>query len=176
VDFVLGLNNYARAELKKKFLGILFWYSGDKHSGIVAMERCGKNAQFVGFAAAMVLQDIYVREGMFDTAEEGTGRLLALYPDCRFAMWSLAKLHDALKHYDLAAQTYGRLADAYEKIPLAFRSAGATRYFQAQRCYAAGDMEGAAMACMRLLDLCKNIPCEECGEGEALLKKITGGK
>ena len=176
VDFVLGLNNYARAELKKKFWGMLFWYSGDKRSGIAAMERCSKNAQFVGFAAVMVLQDIYVREGMFDTAMEGTGRLLVLYPGCRFAMWSLAKLHDAQKQYGRAAQTYGRLADAYEKIPLAFRSAGITRFSQAQRFYLAGDMDGAEAACRRLLDLCKNRPCEECGDGEMLLKRITGGK
>ena len=172
-EFVVGLYSYARAELKRKFWGILFWYSGDKLSGIAAMERCVKGAAIVGPTAAMVLQDIYVREGMFDAAREGIDRLLARYPECRFVLWSKAKLYDAKKNFGPAAQTYGALADAYSEAPLAKKSMALTRWCEAQRYYWAGDAYHAEAACRRLLDSCKSKSCEQCGDAEKLLKKIA---
>jgi tetratricopeptide (TPR) repeat protein len=171
-DFVLGLYNYARAELKRKFLGILFWYPGDKPSGIAAMERCSATAKIIGPTAAMVLQEIYVREGMYDKATEGIDRMLIRYPRCRFVLWSKAKMYDAQKAWAMAAQTYGDLADAYAALPRARENASLTRWLQAQRYYQAADANRARTACGLLLSMCKSGPCEQCREAEALVKKI----
>jgi tetratricopeptide (TPR) repeat protein len=170
--FVLGLYNYARAELKRKFLGILFWYSGDKRSGIRVIEQCSRNARLIPMVADMVLQEIYVREGMFDKASSGIERLLAAYPGNRFIWWTKAKLMDVQKIPDQAAHAYGVLADAYEQIPKAKKNFFMTRTMEVKRYCDAHKYDKAIEANESLLRTCKRIGDDCCDEAEALSKKL----
>jgi tetratricopeptide (TPR) repeat protein len=176
VDFIRGLYNYARAELKRRFWGFLFWYSGDKRSGIHAMEYCRDNALIVATPAAMILQDVYVKEGMYDSAYAGTNRILAKFPHCRFALWSKAKLFDAQKKYSGAAQVYGMLAGEYEDVPGAYKNLKTTLFLEAQSFFLAGEKENAEAVLKRLLGKCNNNSCEQCNDAEKLLKKLNSAK
>jgi hypothetical protein len=172
-DFVIGLYNYGRAELKRKFHGILFWYSGDKLSGIRSIERCGQQARLISLVADMVLQEIYVKERMFDKASSGINRLLALYPDNRFVLWTKSKFFDERKMPAAAAEIYGKLADDYERIPAARKNFTVTRLFEAKRYFEAKNIVKAQEACDRLLSNCKGMKEDDCEEAEGLAKKIN---
>jgi hypothetical protein len=171
-DFMIGLYGYARAELKRKFLGILFWYSGNKKSGIRLIENCGKNARLIPQVADMVLQEIYVREKMFDKASAGIGGLLELYPGNRFALWTKSKYYDTRSMPDSAAEVYGKLADAYEQIPEAQKNYFATRFLEAKRYFEAKNYQKASEACKSLAAECRGAKDDNCEEGEDLLIKI----
>jgi tetratricopeptide (TPR) repeat protein len=172
VDFIIGFYSYARAELKRKFLGILFWYSGNKQSGIRIIENCSKNARLISPVADMVLQEIYVKEGMHEKASAGIERILALYPSNRFALWSKAKLYDAQEMPTQAAEVYGSLADAYEQIPDAQKNFFATRLLEAERYFQAKNFEKARVACDRMLSKCKGISDDDCEAAKKLSEKI----
>jgi hypothetical protein len=174
-DFVPGLYGYARAELKRKFHGILFWYSGDKQSGIRAIERCAREARLLSPVADMVLQEIYVKEGMDDKAAAGIERLLASYPDNRFVLWTKAKFFEQRKMPARAAEIYGMLADRYERIAAARNNYTATRLLEARRQYEANNSGKAREACARLLSSCKGMKDDNCEEAEALEKKLRDG-
>jgi tetratricopeptide (TPR) repeat protein len=171
-DFILGLYNYARAELKRKFLGILFWYSGDKQSGIRVIENCSRSARLIPLVADMVLQEIYVKEGMYDKASAGIERLLASSPGNRFVLWTKSKLCEARKMPDQAAVVYGTLADAYEQVPAAQKNYFSTRYLEAKRYFEAKNAVKALNACDRLLVKCKECTDDYCDEAEALSTKL----
>ena len=172
VDFMLGLYAYARAELKRKFLGILFWYSGDKRSGIRIIKNSSRNARLISLVADMALQEIYVREGVYDQAASGIERLLASYPGSRFVLWTKAKLFDAQKMPDRAAEVYGTLADAYEQIHAAQKNYFTTRFLEAKRYFEAKNNQKALAVCNRLLAECKGTNDDNCDEIEDLLIKI----
>jgi tetratricopeptide (TPR) repeat protein len=172
VEFIIGFYSYARAELKRKFLGILFWYSGNKQSGIRIIENCSRNARLISPVADMVLQEIYVKEGKYEKASAGIERILAQYPSNRFALWSKAKLCDAQEMPTQAAEVYGSLADAYEHIPDAQKNFLATRFLEAERYFQAKNIEKARIACDRLLARCKGISDEDCEEAKKLSAKI----
>jgi tetratricopeptide (TPR) repeat protein len=171
-DFVIGLYNYARAELKRKFLGILFWYSGDKHSGIRMIENCTHNAKLIPLVADMVLQEIYVKEGMHEKAGSGIQRLLALYPGSRLLLWTKSKLFETRKMPQQAAQTYRVLADAYEHVPAAKNNYYATRYMEAKRFFEAKNIPSARSACDQLLSACKGKDDDICDDATALSEKL----
>ena len=174
VEFIIGFYSYARAELKRKFLGILFWYSGNKQSGIRSIENCSRNARLISPVADMVLQEIYVKEGMYEKASAGIERILALYPSNRFALWTKAKLCDAQEMPTQAAEVYGSLADTYEQIPDAQKNFLATRLLEAQRYFQAKNIEKARVACDRLLAKCKGMNNDDCEEAKKLSEKILG--
>ena len=171
-ELVGGLYNYARAELKRKFFGILFWYPGNKEAGMETIRRCSHDARIVAITSEMILQEIYTRENMMDSAAIGISRLLERYPGCRFILWTKAKMLDAQKAYKASAQTYQALADAYAAAPGAIHSRSLTRLYEAQRYYAAGDNIRAKAACTLLLDSCKTSSSDQCSEAKKLLNKI----
>ena len=172
IDLILGLYSYARAELKRKFWGIIFWYPGDKNTGVRSIVNASKTGQFSSLAAQAALLEINIREAHYDTATAGLDVLLNLYPHSRFLMWSKVKLCDAQKLYAHSADTYDLLADAYEIIPGAARNYPQTRFFEAQRYYWAGNFDKAAAACDKLLETCANRPMEHCDEAKKIREKI----
>jgi hypothetical protein len=176
VDFIVGLYNYARAELNRKFLGILFWYSGDKLSGIRAIENCSRGGQLFSRVADMVLQEIYVKEQLFEKAMAGIDRQLTLSPANRFVLWTKAKLFDARNLPAQAGETYKQLADAYGNIPEAKKNYFSTRLCQVKRFHEASLEIKASDACKQLLSSCKGEQCDECREAEKLFSKIKSAK
>jgi hypothetical protein len=176
VDFILGIYNYARAELNRKFLGILFWYSGDKLSGIRSIENCSRNGRIIAQVSDMILQEIYVKESMFEKAAVGIERLSAAYPGNRFVLWTKAKLFDAKKMPAAAAEAYEVLADAYAQIPEAKENYFSTRVLEAKRYHEAGNTGKAAEVCTQMLSVCKGIGNDYCRETEKLLAQIRKNK
>jgi predicted Zn-dependent protease len=172
IDLILGLYSYARAELKKKFWGILFWYPGDKNTGILAIKRASEAGQFSSLAAQAALVEIHIREARYGKALSGINQLAARYPHSRFILWSKAKLYEAQKLYSGGADTYAELADAYEMVPSAARNYHQTLFFEAQRYYWAGNIIKAEAACNKLLGACSRNPTELCTEANKILAKI----
>ena len=152
VDLVLGLYSYARADLRKKFWGIIFWYPGDRLVGIKTIEAVAKNGRFTSLLAQAVLQEIYIKEEQFDKASEGLDRLGALYPQSRFLLWSKVKLYQALKRPLQCAETYSRLAASYAPEPQAYRNYHQTLLFAAQQYCKAGNDREARESCQELLN------------------------
>jgi hypothetical protein len=172
VDLILGLYSYARAELRKKFWGMLFWYPGDKNTGIRSIISASKTGQFSALAAQAVLQEINIREARYDTATAALDKLSGMYPHSRFLMWSKVKLYEAQKSYANGADAYAQLADAYATIPSAASNYRQTRFFEAQRYYWAGNTDRAAAACEKLLEACADGPMEYCNDAKRILEKI----
>lgn len=172
VDLILGLYNYARAELRRRFWGILFWYPGNKSAGIRSIISTCKTGQFSSLAAQAVMQEINIREAHYDSASAGLKQLSSLYPHSRFLMWSKAKLYEAQKLYANSADAYSQLANDYETIPSAARNYHQTRFFEAQRYFWAGNNDKAEAACNKLLDACAHNPMEHCNEAKKILAKI----
>lgn len=172
VDLILGLYSYARAELRRKFWGILFWYPGDKRTGIQALISAAHTGHFASLAAQAALQEIYIREENYTKASDGLNQLVCLYPRCRFLMWSRVKLYEAQKLYANSAEVYMQLADAYEIIPAAKRNYHETRFMEAQRYFLAGNFPMAQAACNKVLDACAQNPMDHCREAQKMLTKI----
>jgi tetratricopeptide (TPR) repeat protein len=152
VDFVLGFYGYARAEMRKKSLGVLFWYPKD--NGIRLLERCAEKGRIASLAATMALPDIYIREGLYDKASAAIDRLGAHYPRGRFHLWAKARLCEAQKNYSREALTYLDLADAYAAIPQARRNCLQTLLYAASGFRLAGEKDKARDACLRAIALC----------------------
>jgi hypothetical protein len=113
VDLVLGLYEYGRAELRSKFWWVLFWYPGDRESGIRRVERCAKNATLTAEAARISLCDIFVQERRFNDAHVKIDELKNAFPESRFVLWSEVKCYEAEKKFESAANVYGRLSNLY---------------------------------------------------------------
>ncbi len=171
-DFVIGLYNYARAELKRKFLGILFWYSGDKQSGIRMLDSCRRSAKLIALVADMNLQEIYVKEGMHEKAASGIQRLLAAYPGNRFVLWTKAKSFDARKMPGQAAEVYRALAEPYKIIPAAKNNYRATRYLEAKRFFEAKNADRAIIACDELVSACRDSEDDICEKATELSEQL----
>jgi hypothetical protein len=172
VDLILGLYSYARAELRRRFWGILFWYPGDKRTGIQAITSASKTGHFSSLAAQAALQEIYIREAQYNKASESLNQLSSLYPHSRFLMWSKVKLYEAQRLYANSAGVYSQLADVYETIPSAARNYHQTRFFEAQRYYWVENDSKAEAACNKLLDACTHKPMEHCDEAKKILAAI----
>lgn len=130
-DFVLGLYDCARATLKKRLWWVLFWYPGNSNAGISRLETCAERGTFAAVGARLALIDIYAEEKQIAPARDMLNRLQKTYPASRFVLWSKARLHEGLKEFSQAAAAYGQLADSYDTIPTARRSAAASRCNQA---------------------------------------------
>jgi tetratricopeptide (TPR) repeat protein len=172
VDLVLGLYSYARADLRKKFWGMIFWYPGDKLVGIKTIETVAKNGRFTSLLAQAVLQEIYIKEGQFDKASEGLDRLSALYPQSRFLLWSKVKLYQSLKRPLQCAETYSRLAASYAPIPEAHRNYHQTLWFAAQQYCKAGNDREARESCRELMDDCRGNADGYCDAARNLLENL----
>jgi tetratricopeptide (TPR) repeat protein len=170
VDLPLGLYSYARADLRKKFWGIIFWYPGNKRVGIQAIEAVSKNGRFTSLLAKAVLQEIYIREEWFDKASEGLDRLCSLYPQSRFLLWSKAKLYDSIKLPLKTAEIYSQLAASYETIPSANRNYRQTLFFSAQQYLKAGNNQKAEESCRRLVSDCRDASKNYCAEARKLME------
>jgi len=172
VDLILGLYSYARAELRRKFWGILFWYPGDKNTGIQSINDASRKSQFSSLAARAILLEINIREERYDTATAGLNELTGIYPHSRFLLWSGVKLYEAQKLYANSADAYSQLADAYERIPAAVRNYLQTRFSEAQRYYWTGNIVKAKDACNKVLDACVRNPSGHCDEAKKILEKM----
>jgi tetratricopeptide (TPR) repeat protein len=176
-DCILGLYTYARAELKKKFWWVLFWYSGDKEDGIRRIKSCVKNGRFANTPAALVLAEITVREKRYDECEGDIAALTQRFPKSRFIRWTQIKLYESTKVYREAGDLYQSLADAYDEIPNARRNAVDTRNRAAHMYYLAGEKELARSACDRILLQKQNIQGEFFQrlyrDTEKLLEKVS---
>ncbi len=176
VDFILGLYDYARAELKKKFLGIIFWYSGDKFSGIKKIENSRYTACLVSLAANIALMEIYIREKTYKKASSEIDSFLSRYPGSRFAMWSKAKLYDAQKMWLKAANVYEALADLYEPIAPARKNYFTTLLLAADRYSKGSNFEKSRRECERILAVCKDGRDDHYKKANKLLRKIGSGE
>jgi hypothetical protein len=111
-------------------------------------------AQYAGPGARIALIDIYTNEKQAGKAGKFLEALENEYPASRFLGWARARWCEARGDKLGAAAAYGRLADAYDTIPEAWRSAIATRNKQARRLLDAGRPEECATACRACLSLC----------------------
>lgn len=150
-DLMLGLYEYGRAELRSRFWWVLFWYGGDKKSGIKRIERCAAKAVMTKDAARISLCDIYLQEKRF----EDTRRLIDImkqeYAESRFVLWAEVKYFESCGKYEPAAQLYGKLSHSYEREKLGEYNMIFTKYRQAWSLNKTGDRHGAALICARML-------------------------
>jgi tetratricopeptide (TPR) repeat protein len=152
VDFFLGMYDYARADLKKRLWWVLFWYPGDRESGVRQLERGAAAAVVTKAAAALALSDIYLKEGQPQKSREIIYALRREMPRSRFVLWAEAKYYDDRKMYSRAAIVYGRLADSYEKEAYGSYNSAVTRSRQAHAYSRAGDTALAVSACGRVIE------------------------
>jgi tetratricopeptide (TPR) repeat protein len=101
----------------------------------------------------MVLADVYAQDGRFDRSRVLIEELIGRYPSSRFMLWSRARHAEERRDFASAAGDYQRLAEAYQPIAGARRSAASTQYNRARVLMLAGDTRGAREACERILTL-----------------------
>jgi tetratricopeptide (TPR) repeat protein len=150
VNFFLGLYDYARTDLKRRLPAVMFWFPGDRASGIRLLEQGARSAAITQTASALALSDIYVKEGQPRRALAIINRLKRELPDSRFVLWAEVKYNEDRKMFSEAAQIYGRLADMYEREPHGAYNAAVTRNRQAHAHNRAGETEAALSAGKRL--------------------------
>ena len=121
--FIPGMYDCARGDLKQRLWWVLFWYPGSTRQGMEKLERCAAFAQYAGPGARIALVDIYTNEKQYDKAGKFLEALEKEYPASRFLGWARARWCEARGDKIGAAAAYGRLADAYDTIPDAWRSA-----------------------------------------------------
>ena len=152
VNFFLGLYDYTRAELRKRFWWVLFWYPGDKESGIRQLEAGKDGAAITGAACALALSDIYLKEKAPRRSRDIIYNMGRGLPDSRFVMWAEAKYREDQGMYGEAGRVFGRLADSYERERYGAYNAAVTRGKQAQMQSKAGETAEAAKTCTYLID------------------------
>jgi len=151
-DFFLGMYDYARADLKKRLWWVLFWYPGDRESGIRQLERGAAKAVITKTAAALALADIYLKEGQPRRSRDIVYGLKREMPQSRFVLWAEAKYYDGRKMFSEAALVYGKLADSYEKEAYGFYNSAVTRNRQAHSYSKAGDTALAVSVCKYMIE------------------------
>jgi tetratricopeptide (TPR) repeat protein len=175
VDLFLGLYNYARADMKRMFWWALFWYPGDRESGIRSLGLCRKNGQFTQPVAALVLAELSIREKKFEDAEAIIAELDRDFPKSRLTRWTRAKFFEEQKLPRQAAELYGKLAGDYDTIPAAWRNALAARWKEASLWESCGDRERTVKACNMVIlkkkDLQDSGSRQVIKDAEKLLKK-----
>ncbi len=152
VDFFLGLYEFGLAELRSRYWWILFWYPGDRRSGIERMRRCAEKAIITAEAAQISLCDFFTYEKEFKDAEIRIGRLKKKYPFSRFVLWAEAKYFERTENYADAALIYSSLAGSYGQEKYGDYNYFYTSNRQAQMFYKAGNREGAANICKKILE------------------------
>ena len=151
VNFFLGLYDYARADLKKRLWWVLFWFPGDKQSGIRQLEECANSAKLTNAAAALALSDIYLQEKQPEKSLKIINRLKNELPNSRFLLWAEVKYYEDQKMFSQAARTYGKLADAYESERYGAYNGAVARNKQAHTQDRAGEKEAAVNTCKLLI-------------------------
>ncbi|MDG5814527.1 hypothetical protein QA601_05535 [Chitinispirillales bacterium ANBcel5] len=152
VNFFLGLYDYARAELRRRFWWVLFWYPGDKSSGIEQLEQCAQEAHLTRYSALLALSDIYLQEDKPEKSLAIIERLSLKFPDSRFVLWAKAKYYDDQGMYAKAAQVYGILSKSYKSEAMGSHNSMMTANKQAHMLYNAGKPEEAARVCRDILE------------------------
>jgi len=151
VNFFLGLYDYAKADIRKK-TKVIFWFPGDKKSGIRQLEEGASNAILTKIASQLALSDIYLEQKQPQKSRDIIDKLKKELPNSRFVMWAEAKYYEDQKKHSEAALAYGRLADSYGKYPHGTFNAIVTRNKQAHLHNRAGETEAAISACKQILE------------------------
>jgi len=151
VNFFLGLYDYARADLRKRLWMVLFWFPGNKQSGIRQLEECVRSAKMTNTAAALALSDIYLQEKQPEKSLEIITRLKNELPNSRFLLWAEVKYYEDQKMFAQAARAYGKLAEAYEQESYGAYNGAVARNKQAHMYNKSGEKELAVSTCKRLI-------------------------
>ncbi|MBN1577931.1 MAG: hypothetical protein JW913_15330 [Chitinispirillaceae bacterium] len=151
VDLVLGPYEYGGAELRSRYWWVLFWYPGDRQTGIKRVERCAENALMTAEAAQIVLCDLYLQEKRFNDSKRIIDRLKQKYPGSRFVLWAEAKYFETVEKFQSAADVYHQLAMSYDHEKRGAYNALFTRNRQASMLYKAGDKQSAKALCDNIL-------------------------
>jgi len=151
VNFFLGLYDYAKADIRKK-VKVIFWFPGNKQSGIRQLEEGARSAVLTRIASQLALSDIYLEQRQPQKSRSIIDRLKKELPNSRFVMWSEAKYYENQNMHSEAARAYGRLADSYSKSPHGTFNAIVTRNKQAHQHARAGETEAAINACRQILE------------------------
>ncbi|MGM0461167.1 MAG: tetratricopeptide repeat protein [Fibrobacterota bacterium] len=112
-DYFIGFYGFARGEIQNRLRLLLFWLPDATQEGITSLIECMDKSRFMSTAAAMVLADVYIRNGQLEKGKPLLDSLLNEYPDSRFLYWSRARYFDALKENYLAGDVYALLARRY---------------------------------------------------------------
>ncbi len=175
VNFFLGLYDYGRAELRRRFWWVLFWYPGNKESGIRQLELCSENATLTRYAAMLSLSDVYLQEDEPEKSLEIIRQLESIFPQSRFVLWSRAKYYEARELYTEAAKVFEYLAQSYESSEHGKYNATVTRNKQAHMLAESGKLSEAALICQLILD---QQPCDATKplfrDTERLLRRVNG--
>jgi tetratricopeptide (TPR) repeat protein len=115
IDFLLGFYNFTKAELRKKFWFVLFWFPGSKKKGIESIKLCSERGSFTRLVAKMSLIDIYIINSEYEKSKQITESLLEHYPESRFILWSKIRYYKQENEYKKCAETYAVLSNSYQK-------------------------------------------------------------
>jgi tetratricopeptide (TPR) repeat protein len=115
VNFFLGMYDYARGDLKKRVPGVLFWFPGDKKSGIRLLEEGAQGAVITKTASALALSDIYLKEKKTQQSRDIIYNLKRELPQSRFVLWAEAKYFENQKMFLQTAKAYENLSESYKK-------------------------------------------------------------
>jgi hypothetical protein len=176
IDFVLGLYDVSRADLRKRLWWVLFWLPGDHARGVQRLERCVRNGRITAVAAELTLVEIYTRDGRLAEANRLLEGLLERFPGSRFVLWGEAKHYEMVDNPRRAAETYGLLAASYDTTRLGAYNAVVCRQAQVRLLADAGDVDGALAVCERLEQQCREVGdgrvADVCREGARLCRKV----
>lgn len=151
VDLFLGLYEYGRAELRSRFWWVLFWYPGNRQTGIGRVLRCAENAIITAEAAQLSLCDLYLKEKLFNESKNQIDHLKSRYPQSRFVLWAEVKYFETRENYSAAASVYSQLSQSYSREKLGEYNHLYTKNRQAFMLYKAGDMKSAKKLCDNIL-------------------------
>ncbi|KMQ52429.1 hypothetical protein CHISP_0696 [Chitinispirillum alkaliphilum] len=175
VNFFLGLYDFGRAELRRRFWWVLFWYPGDRQSGINQLEICAQNALLTRHAALLSLVDVYLQEEQEEKSLAVIEKLISEFPESRFVHWSRAKYHEQRSEYRKAADVYGKLAQSYLNSPHGNFNGIVTLNKQAHMLNDGGYRNEAIQVCRKLLALPScNLSNSIHRDTQRLLRRLNG--
>ncbi len=176
-DFFIGLYNYTRADMKKMFWWALFWYSGDKESGIKSILMCKKNGQIIKPVAALVLAELWIREKKYSEAKHLIKELETAFPKSRFVKWTHAKYFESQNDLSSAASLYGELADEYSNLPKAIKNELAARLKESALFFEANNFAGSKAAASKIISYKNNVSDplikQAVRDAEKIIRKIN---
>ena len=150
-QFLLGLYDYAKGELRRRLWWVLFWYPGSKKEGTAKLWSCVNNGHITAGAALFALADIYVRENKPAECALVVERLASNFPKSRFTLWAKAKYFELRRLYYEAGLSYELLASSYAAEPAGRYNALLTRNLQAHMLLRSGQNKDAADSCRAIL-------------------------
>ena len=147
----LGLYDFARAELKSRLWWILFWYPGNRSTGIAKLKQCSIKSTLTKTASKLSLSEIYIKENKMFSADSLLAELEQQYPQSRFVFWSKVKYFEAQKDYAKAAKIYEKLAQSYLKTQEGRYNYFVTTNLAAHMLKNSGQLNDALALCQSLL-------------------------